>query len=273
LPRAEFHRFDPRRRPAAEPAPRREPPLRHEPTRGWLPPGLRVYAVGDIHGRLDLLDALLERIRADAENMERGGRFRLVFLGDYVDRGSQSRAVLERLMSTPLPDFETTFLRGNHEATMLQFLDDLMAGPGWLTFGGVNTLLSYGVRPPVDIPPRLRMAAVQQQLHESLPRSHLAFLRSLAPYAMIGTYLFVHAGIRPGVALEAQREDDLVWIRDDFLRSQTDHGVIVVHGHTIAMKAESLNNRIGIDTGAYATGRLTAVVLEANGRRFLDTAS
>lgn len=244
------------------------------PTRGWLPPGMRVYAVGDIHGRVDLLDALLERIREDAESLPRGGRGRVVFLGDYIDRGNQTRAVIERLMGLAevLPGLEASFLRGNHETTMLQFLDDLTAGPGWLTYGGVNTLISYGVRAPVDVPPRNRLATVQQQLRLALPADHLAFLRRLPPYLAIGTYLFVHAGIRPGMPLEEQKDEDLVWIRHDFLKSGEDHGVIVVHGHTIAMAAESLPNRIGIDTGAYATGRLTAVVLEGEQRRFIDTA-
>ena len=252
------------------PAPR---PTPESPTRGWLPPGLRLYAVGDIHGRLDLLQTMIDCIRDDAADRPKGTRCRVVFLGDYVDRGARSREVIECLMSGPLPDFETTYLRGNHESTMLQFLDDLTAGPGWLTYGGINTLLSYGLCPPVDVPPRQRLAAVQQQLRTVLPPSHLAFLRGLSPWAAVGTYLFVHAGIRPGVPLDRQREEDMVWIRHEFLSSQADHGVVVVHGHTIAMEADSLPNRIGIDTGAYATGRLTAVVLEGASRRFIDTAS
>ncbi|MEI6557289.1 MAG: metallophosphoesterase family protein [Rhodospirillaceae bacterium] len=243
-----------------------------EMTRGWLPPGLRVYAIGDIHGRFDLLTDLLARIDADARTLPAGGRAHLVFLGDYVDRGNHSRAVLDHLIAWPHPRFEATFLRGNHEATMLQFLDDLSAGPGWLTYGGVNTLLSYGVRPPVDVPARLRLAAVQYHLREAIPTAHVAFLRSLSFYIEIGSYLFVHAGIRPGVPLDQQRYEDLVWIREDFLSSTTDHGRVVVHGHTISMEAESLPNRIGVDTGAYATGRLTAAILEGDQRRFIDTA-
>ena len=241
-------------------------------TRGRLPPGLRVYAIGDIHGRQDLLTAMLERIQADAASLSPGGRAHVVFLGDYVDRGNHSKSVIETLIDWPLPRFEVTFLRGNHEATMLQFLDDLTAGPGWLTYGGVNTLLSYGVRPPVDVPPRLRMAAVQYQLRESIPTAHVAFLRRLPFYVEIGNYLSVHAGIRPGVPLGQQRYDDLVWIREDFLSSTADHGRVVVHGHTITMEAESLPTRSGVDTGAYATGRLTAAVRENDGRRFIDTA-
>ncbi|MEI8393637.1 MAG: metallophosphoesterase family protein [Rhodospirillaceae bacterium] len=254
-------------------APRKRADRAAGPTRGWLPGGLRVYAIGDIHGRLDLLVELLKRIRVDAATLPEGGRYRLVMLGDYIDRGSDSKEVIELLVSGPLPRVETTFLRGNHEQTMLQFLEDLQAGPGWLTYGGVNTLLSYGVRPPVDVPRQRRLAFVQQRLRDALPPGHLSFLRALAPYETIGTYLFVHAGIRPGVALEDQRLDDLVWIREEFLTSPVDHGRIVVHGHTIAMKAESLPNRICIDTGAYATGRLTAAVLEGTTRRFIDTAS
>ena len=242
-----------------------------ESTRGWLPPGQRVYAVGDIHGRLDLLRVMIERIIADAGSAEGSLRCRVVFLGDYIDRGAHSRAVIDTLMANPLPGFDTSFLRGNHESTMVQFLSDLNAGPGWLTYGGVNTLLSYGIRPPVDVAPRNRLAVVQQQIRRCLPPAHLAFLRGLLPYVELGSYLFVHAGIRPGVDLARQSEEDLLWIRDEFLRSTDDHGRIVVHGHTIAMSGESLPNRIGVDTGAYATGRLTAVVLEGESRRFIDT--
>ena len=241
-------------------------------TRGWLPPGLRVYAVGDVHGRLDLLQVMVERIRADAATLSEDDVCRVLFLGDYIDRGPHSRGVIEYLMANPLPEFETIFLRGNHELTMLQFLDYLSVGPGWLTYGGVNTLLSYGLRPPVAVPPELRLPTVQHQLRQVLPSSHQAFLRAMPAFAMIGTYLFVHAGIRPGVSLDRQRDDDMVWIRDEFLTSTLDHGVVVVHGHTIAMEADSLPNRIGIDTGAYATGRLTAGVLDGAERRFIDTA-
>ncbi len=242
-----------------------------EVSRGLLPRGLRVYAVGDIHGRFDLLQAMLAHIQDDVATLPPGGKAQIVFLGDYIDRGAHSKAVIDHLLGWRVPGLDATFLRGNHEATMLQFLDDINAGPGWLTYGGVNTLLSYGIRPPVDIPPRQRMAAVQQQLRETVPTAHIAFLRRLPFYYEIGTYLFVHAGIRPGIPLGQQRYDDLVWIREDFLSSTADHGCIVVHGHTITMNAESLPNRIGVDTGAYATGRLTAVVLEGSERRFLDT--
>ncbi len=240
-------------------------------TRGRVPPGLRVYAIGDIHGRFDLLMAMLERIQADTETLPPDSRAQIVFLGDYIDRGNHSRTVIDHLIAWPHPHLDVIFLRGNHEATMLSFLEDISAGPGWLTYGGVNTLLSYGVRPPVDVPPRLRMAAVQYQLRETLPTAHIAFLRRLAFTHEIGSYLFVHAGIRPGIPLDQQRYDDLVWIRDDFLSSTADHGRVVVHGHTISMEAESLPNRIGVDTGAYATGRLTAAVLENDERRFIDT--
>jgi serine/threonine protein phosphatase 1 len=236
-----------------------------------IPPPDLVYAIGDVHGRLDLLDPLLAAIDADRASFP-GRAIVKVFLGDYIDRGPQSRGVIDYLMAGPLPGAEAVFLRGNHESTMLQFLDDLTAGPGWLTYGGVNTLLSYGLRPPVTVPPALRLPTVQQQLRQALPPEHRAFLGRLPAFAMIGTYLFVHAGIRPGVALDRQRDEDMVWIRDEFLTSTLDHGVVVVHGHTIAMHADSLPNRIGVDTGAYATGRLTAAVLEGTGRRFIDTA-
>jgi serine/threonine protein phosphatase 1 len=246
-------------------------PTRTRSYDGLLPPGVRIYAVGDIHGRLDLLSRMLELIARDAETLPAKTRRVLVFLGDYIDRGPDSRTVIERLLAGPLPGFRAVFLRGNHEDTLLQFLDDLNAGPGWLAYGGVATMLSYGLRLPADLPPRLRVFTAQQMLREHLPPEHLAWLRALPHYVELGGYVFVHAGIRPGVPLAQQRDQDLVWIREEFLSSMVDHGKVVIHGHTIAMQAESLPNRIGIDTGAYVTGRLTSVVLEGNERRFLQT--
>lgn len=251
---------------------------RAEPARAAaVPHGLRLYAVGDIHGRLDLLDRLLDEIITDAETAEAaspGGTMNyLVFLGDYVDRGPDSAGVVERLAEGPPPGFGAFYLKGNHEAAMVRFLTDLRAGPAWLRFGGEATLHSYGLTAPDPSDPLFaaHLQRLQERLHTVLPPRHLAFLTGLRSSLAIGGYLFVHAGIRPGVPVEEQQEDDLLWIREDFLDSPADHGPVVVHGHTITTSPDVRPNRIGIDTGAYATNRLTCLVLEGTERRFLST--
>ncbi len=233
-------------------------------------PGTRVYAIGDVHGRLDLLDRLVERILADAKDRP-AGLCTLVTLGDYIDRGPNSAAVLDRLIDFASPAIRLVALAGNHEESMLRFLDDISVGPTWLYYGGSETLRSYGVAAPrhADEPATLRR--LQDELKSRLPRRHRDFLTGLPASHVAGDYMFVHAGIRPGVPLAAQARDDLLWIRDEFLRSEADHGKVVVHGHTIAPEAELCRNRIGLDTGAFATGRLTCVVLEAASQRLLQT--
>lgn len=235
-----------------------------------VPRGLRVYAIGDVHGRLDLLDQLLDSIEDDAATAPGLVKY-IVYLGDYVDRGPYSRGVIERLAGGPPPGFGAIHLKGNHEASMLEFLEDIRIGPNWLTYGGTATLASYNVTPPSEEAPPEAMSEAQQRLNAVLPPTHRAFLGSLRPSVTIGDYLFVHAGVRPGVPLDRQREQDMLWIREDFLRSTLDHGKVVVHGHTISMEPEVRANRIGIDTGAFATNRLTCLVLEGNERRFLST--
>lgn len=232
-----------------------------------VPAGLRIYAVGDVHGRADLLRRLLAQIAADAAGFK--GRCQLIFLGDYVDRGVDSRAVIDLLTGGLPTGFEANFLKGNHEAALLAFLKDSAIGPDWFSFGGGATLLSYGVAP--DLVQRGAFELARQQLLERLPAAHLSFLNSLHLSVAFGDYVFVHAGIRPGVPLADQQEQDLLWIRDAFLGSNAAHGVLVVHGHTVTAEPELRPNRIGIDTGAYATGRLTALVLEGKERRFLRT--
>ncbi len=231
------------------------------------PPGSRVYAIGDIHGRLDLLRAITQLIHEDAY-ANQAARNVVVYLGDYIDRGDTSSAVLDWLIENPLPGFESVHLLGNHEDSMLQFLTDARVGPPWLAYGGVATLRSYGVRPPSsdnDLP------RVQDELRDKLPERHLVFLRGLALRHVEGDYAFVHAGVRPGVPLEAQVPQDLLWIRDEFLSSNADFGKIVVHGHTITEQPEVRRNRIGIDTGAFASGTLTSLVLADDQWSFLQT--
>ena len=248
-----------RRKPAAAP-----------PPRAAIPPGRRVYAIGDIHGRLDLLEELEGRIARDAA---RAGAQQnvVVYLGDYVDRGMDSRGVLDRLIEQPLPGFTRVYLQGNHEAFLLQYLHDWKLGPHWLPNGGDMALFSYGVR----IMPTERREEALKAAHAAfvaaLPDAHLEFLRRLELVHEEGDYLFVHAGLRPGVPLEAQKPEDLLWIRAPFLNSETDFGHVVVHGHSISQEVQVRPNRIGIDTGAYLTGRLTALVLEGEERRFLST--
>lgn len=236
-----------------------------------VPAGLRVYAVGDVHGELRLLDVLLDRIAADiASAAPSGMRPLAVFLGDYVDRGHDSRGTLERLSSRPLGGVECRFLAGNHEQTMLDFLAKPETSGEWLRFGGAETLASYGIRVSAGGGPA-HFRVLRDRLAERLPDSHLRFLRALEPSVVVGDYLFVHAGIRPGRPLARQKTDDLLWIREPFLSSTRRHDKIVVHGHTVVEQPQMLPNRIGIDTGAYATGVLTALVLQDARRDIIQT--
>lgn len=237
-----------------------------------VPPATRVYAIGDIHGRADLLERMEALIDADAVNAPE--RRVIIFLGDYIDRGLESAQVIDRLIETPQSGFERVFLCGNHEEAMLNFLENAADGPLWLGNGGDAALYSYGVRIKTALPYAERLATLQADLRTKVPASHLAFLRGLKRMHAEGDYLFVHAGVRPGVAIEAQSADDLIWIREPFLSARGDLGKIVVHGHTINADGEQPEirpNRIGIDTGAYATGKLTCLVLEGESRRFLQT--
>ena len=246
---------------------RRRPPPPPAPT---VPPGTRVYAVGDVHGELPALIRLVAMIREDAVGSTAERRV-LIFVGDYVDRGLESRGVIDFLLANPAPGFESVFLRGNHESWMAAFLDDARAGAQWLAAGGQATLLSYRVA----LPPPPRDAAhferVREALARALPRDHRTFLERLSLSHTEGDYAFVHAGIRPGIGLADQHEDDLLWIREEFIHDRRDHGKMIVHGHSLTHRPEIRPNRIGIDTGAYATGRLTCLVLEGTDRRFLTT--
>jgi serine/threonine protein phosphatase 1 len=235
------------------------------------PKGHRAYAIGDIHGRLDLLEEIIGKIEAD-DAARPTARTTIVFLGDLVDRGPQSSEVVERLRTWHPPFAKTVFLMGNHEEVLLR----IMAGetdilPDWLRFGGAECARSYGID-PIDLECR-EPAAALRLLRRAVPKEHLKFLSGFADTASFGKYLFVHAGIRPGVPLVRQAAQDLRWIRGPFLDDETDHGRVVVHGHTISEEVEERSNRIGLDTGACWTGVLTAVGLEGNERWFLQTAS
>lgn len=238
-----------------------------EPAEHRVPDGVRVYAIGDVHGEVALLDALLAKITVEVTAApELDHQF--VFLGDYIDRGPDSRGVLERLIGLAR-DYRCRFLKGNHEDAFLDILegrtDDL---PGWLRFGGRETLGSYGI---AERSVAMGGPFLRAQLAQQVPMEHLDFLRSLELAVEIGDYLFVHAGVRPGVDLSRQAESDLMWIRREFLSHEGHHSHMIVHGHTISKEVDFLHNRIGVDTGAYATGTLSALVLEGAERRVIDT--
>jgi serine/threonine protein phosphatase 1 len=234
-------------------------------TRSSVPPGQFVVAIGDVHGRLDLLEDLWHQI--DAASRLSSARHRtLIFVGDYIDRGLHSAHLIDRLLEG-FTGFDTIFLKGNHDETLLQFLTDPGIGEAWRSFGGLETLRSYGV---AHVPGK-SWSQTRGEFAAVLPRTHLEFFKNLKLHVTIGDYLFVHAGIKPRVPLEEQRETDLLWIRDEFLDSAVSFGRIVVHGHTPSDAPVVRPNRIGIDTGAYMTGVLTALVLEDRSRRFLST--
>ncbi len=259
-----------------------------------------IYAIGDIHGSSDLLRKIIEGIRIDSRGRGAGRRV-AVFLGDYVNRGSDSRAVVELALDPGLPGFEIVTLKGNNEDLLLRFLDgNLSVGAHWLDYGGVETMSHYGMaianphrREPAELealrwqsesmpdygvstvepqgPDRAALEQLRRSFAAVLPRRHLEFFRSLRVAHREGDYYFVHAGIRPGVPLEGQTDLDRMWIRQSFLDSDADHGAVVVHGHSIAPAPEVRHNRIGIDTGAYRSGVLTCLVLDGAERAFLQT--
>lgn len=229
------------------------------------PAGQGLYAIGDVHGRDDLLEPLLDAIMVDAT----GRPSLLVGLGDYVDRGPGSAAVIERLSRFHRHAFTFVPLLGNHEHLMLRFLADADEAGPWLANGGGATLASYGVDPGGGWPERHRHVVLRDALERCLPPHHRRFLDTLATSRRAGDYLFVHAGIRPGVAMDDQDPQDLIWIRGPFLRATEPHGCLVVHGHSITPEADVRSNRVGIDTGAYYTGRLTALAVTGDRARLL----
>jgi serine/threonine protein phosphatase 1 len=233
-----------------------------------LPPGYRLYAVGDVHGRDDLLGDLLAQIEADAA--ERGrARLAVVFLGDLIDRGPSSRQVVERLRTYRPAGVRPVFLAGNHEEVLLRILDgEARLIPDWLRFGGAECLASYGVD-AVELR-RLPPTQAIDTVRSAIPASHGEFLRGFDDTFRAGSYLFVHAGIRPGIPLDQQSRTDLRWIREPFLTDGSEHGFTVIHGHTIREQVEERANRIGIDTGAYRSGILTALGLEGSERWYLQ---
>ena len=231
-----------------------------------IPPGRRVYAVGDIHGRRDLFEVLVEAIEADDTAAE-PAETTVVLLGDLVDRGSDSAGVIA-LARAWQNRRDVRILGGNHEEMFLRSFDELEMFRHFLRHGGRDTALSYGIDRSAFISADLEEA--QRLMRDHVPAEDIAFLEGFEDMVTIGDYLFVHAGIDPRLPLDGQRPRDLRWIREPFLSHRDSHGPVVVHGHTISDEPEDCGNRIGIDTGAFMSGRLTALVLEGTGRRYLE---
>lgn len=237
-----------------------------------VPAGQIHYAIGDIHGRLDLLQTLLTKIERDSAQTP-SKAVHLTFLGDYVDRGQESRGVIELLAHLKREGrARVTALKGNHEEALLGFLADPSTGAAWAEHGGRETLKSYGVNPPRSLTDAEGWTAARDALAFALPQTHRDFLQGLQLFATVGGYIFVHAGVRPGVPIDQQDAHDLLWIRKDFIDAPRALAeAVVVHGHTPTAEPSQAPGRLGVDTGAYATGVLTAVRLEADRRSFIRT--
>jgi serine/threonine protein phosphatase 1 len=232
------------------------------------PDGLTLYLIGDIHGRLDLLRGMHRQI--DDDKARRGSaQVREIYLGDYIDRGPSSAGVVSELLGRAA-HVESIFLRGNHEQILLDLLNGHDVLEDWLHVGGTATLLSYGVAPRL-LARLVSPAAIRRQLAAALPAEHRRFYEQTHLYARLGPYVAVHAGVRPGLPLEAQAAVDLLCIRREFLQYAGDLGFIVVHGHTPAIEPELRPNRINIDTGAFATNRLTSLCIDADGAHIMQT--
>ena len=236
--------------------------------RPTAPPGLRIYAIGDIHGRLDLLDQMLAMIETDL-GLRPASKPVYVFLGDYIDRGPSSRETIDQLIRHSQAN-ECVFLKGNHELIAIKCLSNRSLFDQWLRLGGMETLNSYQVATH-GVKNGKRIVELQASFHEALPQSHFRFFRDLQTSLVLGDFFFAHAGVRPYVDLADQKESDLLWIREEFLSSDADFGKIVVHGHTPVREVEVGINRINIDTGAFATGRLTCLVIEGDSLAAIST--
>lgn len=232
-----------------------------------VPQGERVYAIGDVHGRLDLFEALRDAIEGEiaaAPNFTPT----VILLGDLIDRGPDSAGVIAAARAWN-GQRRLRLLFGNHEEMLLRSLNELGVLRQFLRYGGRETLLSYGISAKAYA--SATVPEIQQLARQAVPAEDLEFVAGFEDTVTIGDYLFAHAGVAPGVPLEEQKASDLRWIREPFLSHEDDHGRVVVHGHTITEQPVVRANRIGIDTGAYDSGRLTALVLEGTGRRFLET--
>ena len=236
-----------------------------------IPDGTFVYVIGDIHGCLDLLVNIHDQIAADAARQPPGVKRQVVYLGDYIDRGPDSRGVVDLLISEPLQGCERIFLKGNHESEMEAFIADPKPNHLWTQYGGMETALSYDVRIRAQVSAADRMLELRDRLVESISPAHKNFFANLRMSYEIGDYFMTHAGVRPELPLALQNPADLLWIREPFLSYPGPFEKIVIHGHTVTPQPITLPNQIGIDTGAYHSGKLTCLVLEGDQRRFLST--
>ena len=240
-------------------------PAESPPLAASTPAGTRVYAVGDIHGRADLLREMLERL--DEDQSRRPISYAVeIFLGDYIDRGPDSKGVID-VLATRMVRNGAICLRGNHEKLMEDFLREPSALAPWLKLGGLQTLNAYGV--PAHPDETDNGVAIHQRFCRAFPRTHQLFLRCLKPWICCGDYLFVHAGIRPEVPFDQQTVDDLLWIREEFLNFSLRHDKYIVHGHTPVAYPDVRSNRINIDTGAWRSGTLTCAIFEGTSIQFL----
>ena len=231
--------------------------------------GVRIYAIGDIHGCSGPLGQLLDRIAADISAFP-SNRSILIFLGDYIDRGADSSKVIDQLVNLQ-EHKKAVFLKGNHESCLIKFLKNPPFIKEWFQYGGLDTLCSYGITPQNYLDPKEQIFLANALFLELTKREHLRFFEGLKLSFTCEDFFFVHAGVRPGVPLDQQVEQDLLWIRNDFLDHEGEFEKIVVHGHTPTFRPEVRNNRINIDTGAYATGRLTCLIIERDWMKFISS--
>ncbi len=231
--------------------------------------GCRAYVIGDIHGRADLLLALLEKIYSDSKTGPQNKY--LIFLGDYIDRGTESKKVIDIILNRIPPIFKQVTLSGNHEEAMSNFLDEPLSGAYWLNFGGAETLLSYRVGIPPGILKPEMLVQVAENLKAAIPEEHKRFLANLQSTFVLGDYMFVHAAIDPSKPLKNQSSHDLHWGNAAFMNNDALYSKVIVHGHTITGFPEFHANRISIDTGAYYSDKLTCLVLDQDTRRIMQT--
>lgn len=226
-----------------------------------------IYALGDVHGCLRELISAQKKIALDAQRFEK--KKLLVLIGDYVDRGPNSKAVLDSLVKPPMDGFDRVALRGNHDDTFLRFVQNPRSHLDWLQLGGMETLRSYDIDADHLLGTRAGIDALVRQVEKTIPPHHLTFLQSLPVVLDMGSLVFVHAGIAPGVGIGDQRDYDLMWIREPFLEHGPKLPVKVIHGHTVSEEPFVGNGRIGIDTGCYATGNLTILRIVGDEMSFL----
>ncbi len=234
-----------------------------------MPPDTITYAIGDIHGCSWLLDSVIDWIEGHAAE-HAFSRQHIVILGDMIDRGPDSKGVLDRLSAEPPAGFSITCLRGNHEDMMMRTMKTGSGLSLWLQNGGRQTLNSYGILDIRELE-RASPANASLRIRNTIPEAHQDFLSGTVLSFQLGGYLFVHAGIRPGIDIDQQLPEDMLWIRRDFIESTTDFGVTVVHGHTVRPEPYERANAIGLDTGAVGTGKLSCVALWQDSREFFTT--